>query len=82
VNLGIASVSLGRLGEAAAAYERALRVDPRLANALLYLGNVYVRLGKHDKAMESYRQFLQIQQGGAHVERVRRILEMLEEGTG
>lgn len=82
VNLGIASASLGRLGEAAAAYEHALRVDPRQPNALLYLGNVYVRLGEQDKAMESYRQYLQIQKGGAHVERVRRILEMLEESSG
>jgi tetratricopeptide (TPR) repeat protein len=82
VNLGIAHAALGRLGEAAEAYERALKIDARLTEALLYLGNVHVRLGNPEKAVESYRQFLQVQEGGDHVERVRRILEMLEEGAG
>ena len=82
VNLGIARASLGRLGQAVEAYERALRVNARIPDALLYLGNVFVRMGEPEKAMESFRQFLQVHEGGSHVERVRRILEMLGEGAG
>lgn len=83
VNLGIASAALGRLGDAEAAYQKALKVDPRLADAYLYLGNVYIRNGQPARAKEAYRQFLQVHEGGQNVERVRRILEMLgEEVTG
>jgi tetratricopeptide (TPR) repeat protein len=78
LNKGIAAAAQGRLGVAASAYGQALMVDPRLKAALLYLGNVYVRQGEKAKAVEAYRQFLQIQGGREHVERVQRILEMLE----
>ena len=81
VNLGIASAALGRLDQARQAYEKALRVDPRLSDAYLYLGNVHVRRGNIPDAVEAFSQFLQVQEGGGNVERVRRILEMLEAKT-
>jgi tetratricopeptide (TPR) repeat protein len=82
MNLGTAAVGQGKLGEAEAAYRRALDLNPRLADAYLYLGNVYVRSGKTKDAEIAYRQFLQVQERGDNVERVRRILELLAGNKG
>jgi len=51
----------GRLEEAATQYEKAIKVDPRLAIAWHNLGVVSVGLGKHFAARSAYREAIEIQ---------------------
>lgn len=51
----------GRLGEAATQYEKAVKVDPRLAIAWHNLGVVSVGLGKHHAAQSAYKKAIEIQ---------------------
>jgi tetratricopeptide (TPR) repeat protein len=51
-NLGNAYLELGRLDEAARAYEAALRLDPSLARADYNLAVAYVRLGRAGEAAD------------------------------
>jgi tetratricopeptide (TPR) repeat protein len=74
VNAGVALAQLGENDGAAAAFERALTIDPAQERATLYLGNALLRLGKKDEAVRSYRAFLEGSRGGELAERVRRIL--------
>ncbi|MCA1628100.1 MAG: tetratricopeptide repeat protein [Acidobacteria bacterium] len=47
---GEALYAKGRLGEAAQAYERALRLDPKLYEAALFAGDMYFKLKQWDQA--------------------------------
>jgi Tfp pilus assembly protein PilF len=51
----------GRLEEAATQYEKAVKVDPRLAIAWHNLGVVSVGLGKHHAAQSAYKKAIEIQ---------------------
>ncbi len=55
---GLALSSLGRLDEAMAAYERALALDPRHADAHNDLGNAFVARQRSAEAIEHYRSAL------------------------
>jgi tetratricopeptide (TPR) repeat protein/protein involved in polysaccharide export with SLBB domain len=46
----------GRTGEAAAAFERAVALDPSNGNAFYSLGNVYSEMGRWDDAAAAYRK--------------------------
>jgi tetratricopeptide (TPR) repeat protein len=74
VNAGVALSQLGENVGAAAAFRRALSVDPSSGRASLYLGNALLRLGRKDEAVASYKAFLEGESGGELAERVRRIL--------
>jgi tetratricopeptide (TPR) repeat protein len=52
---GLALAAAGRLFEAAAAFQAALRLDPELVPALLNLGTAYRHLGQRDCALPCYR---------------------------
>ena len=53
---------LGRFGEAAAAYERALELDPRNHRVHLYLGDVYGKLGRADDSKRHFDQARKLRQ--------------------
>ncbi|WP_331326939.1 tetratricopeptide repeat protein [Methylobacterium fujisawaense] len=44
----------GRDGEAAADYDRAIAIDPRLANAYVGRGNLFAKAGDNPRAIEAY----------------------------
>ena len=57
-NLGSVYQDMGRIEDAIAAYEGALKINPRLAGTLSNLGNAYLGRGDFDQAERSYRQCL------------------------
>jgi tetratricopeptide (TPR) repeat protein/protein involved in polysaccharide export with SLBB domain len=58
----------GRLNEAAAAFEQAVRLDPKNGDAFYSLGNVYSEQGRWDDAVSAYREavFLKKKDGEAY----------------
>jgi spermidine synthase len=62
-NLGNAHFELGRLEEAARAYQRVITMDPNLAQTHFNLGLVYERQGSLDLAAREYRAALKLEPG-------------------
>lgn len=59
-NLGSVYQDMGRIEDAIAAYEGALKVNPRLAGTLSNLGNAHLGRGDFDQAERCYRQCLAV----------------------
>jgi len=59
--LGQALQALCRHEDAAAAYRRVLRADPRSADAHFALGNALQSLGDYDRAIDAYQAAVQLQ---------------------
>jgi tetratricopeptide (TPR) repeat protein len=57
---GEAAFSKGEMERAIEHYERALKLDPKLYEAPLYIGDAYHTRGKNDKAYESYARAVAI----------------------
>lgn len=57
-NLGVALRSLGRHGEAAVQYRKAVNINPEYLEARVNLGNALRASGKTDDALVSYRETL------------------------
>jgi tetratricopeptide (TPR) repeat protein len=57
---GEAAFSKGEMERAIEHYERALKLDPKLYEAPLYIGDAYHTKGKNDKAYESYARAVAI----------------------
>lgn len=57
-NLGTVYQAMGRIRDAIAAYETALKIDPRLEGALISLGSAYLVQGDFEQAERCYRQCL------------------------
>lgn len=57
---GEAFFSSGKLNEALAAYQAALKLDPKLYHAALFSGDVYFQLGKFDEAEIWYQKAIAI----------------------
>src|SRR5882672_727116 len=60
MNLGLALLEQGKLGEAATSYQQALDLRPNEVEGLLNLGNILGDLGKPDEAIACYRKALAI----------------------
>ena len=56
VKEGVRLEQEGRLAEAAAAHEKALTIDPKLAQAHVNLVSLYGRLGNPERALRHYRE--------------------------
>jgi tetratricopeptide (TPR) repeat protein len=82
VNLGIAESGSGRYDEALSAYLAALRLRPEAPEAMLYLGNLYLRRGEYQRARDSYQGYLKTAAEEAGAGRVRRVLELLDRLQG
>jgi tetratricopeptide (TPR) repeat protein len=81
VNSGVALSRLGDSAGAAAAFRRALAIDPEQLRASLYLGNALLRTGKRDEAVAFYKKFLESESRSETAERVRRILAQIAPGA-
>jgi tetratricopeptide (TPR) repeat protein len=77
LNEGVARARLGDHAGAAEAYRRALRLEPDLALAQVYLGNALLRLGREPEAVEAYRTYLTSGADGPTAERVQKVLDRL-----
>jgi len=69
LNLGIALASAGRLPEAIAQYESALRLEPDRAEAQLTLGNALVNMGRLPEAIAHFEEAVRLKPDytGAHL---------------
>ncbi len=59
-NLGNALVNAGKVGEAVAHFEQAVRIDPDYYDAYTDLGVALARMGRIEEAIQRYEQVLQI----------------------
>jgi tetratricopeptide (TPR) repeat protein len=77
--LGLVLQAVGRLSEAAAAYQRALALDPEYVAALIGLGEIEAQFGHPDSALQRFDTAIEIDphQAKAHLARGR-----LLEATG
>lgn len=80
-NAGVALAKLGDPAGAAAAFRRALSIDPNIVRAKVYLANALLRQGKKGEAVALYQEFLKQVEFGESVERVRRILAQIAPGA-
>jgi tetratricopeptide (TPR) repeat protein len=62
--LGNIKYTLGRLGEASAAYEKVISLDPGSCEAYFKLGVCYVRMGKLDDSLKAFKKNAAGQCGG------------------
>lgn len=85
-NLGVARAALGLDEEAAQAFSAYLAEHPGEPQALLYLGNAYLRLGRKTDARAAYAAFLETPGAGggegAHVQKILRTLSEPPQTTG
>lgn len=63
MQMGIELERQGRLEESVAAHEKALQIDPQMAQAHVNLLELYGRLGQFEKAEEHYRAAIHIEPG-------------------
>ena len=66
---GFAAYMLGRDEEAEASLEQSLSLDPRLTDASRFLGELYVRTGRADEAIETYEAALELAPADAELTR-------------
>src|SRR5262249_11749636 len=64
-SIGWVQFRAGRLPEAAATYERALKVDPKLQAAQVNLGAIRARQGQREQAIAHWREALVLNAGDA-----------------
>jgi outer membrane lipoprotein-sorting protein len=87
--VGICHDWLGQYDEAIESYEKAVREYPderyRLASTYWYLGNAYLETGQRDKALQAYKNCLQVGQGvrdpdGFPMKDAKKAIEKIESG--
>lgn len=62
-NIGVASQDLGGLGGAIAAYEQAIELAPRFADARYNLAASYEELGNETLAFQHFREYKELLEG-------------------
>jgi tetratricopeptide (TPR) repeat protein len=77
-SLGEGLLTAGDLGGAATEYARALDLDPSFTNSRFMLAEVYRRMRSNEKAIATYRRFLEQVPEGAQADAARAALEELE----
>ncbi len=82
LDLGITQAALGRDEEAAATYRKYLEAHPKDPLGHLYLGNSLLRLGRAEDAQASYKTYLDLSAGDEKTGKVRRLLQLLQGGSG
>ncbi len=60
-------------------YKKAIEVNPIFPNAHYNLGLVYHTLGKYEKAVREFREYMRYSKDYAEVERVRRVVKQIED---
>ena len=61
--MGLTYYEQGAENEAMVAFEQALEIDPGLAEAHLYIGNIFARQERHESAVEAYEKAVGIDSG-------------------
>ncbi len=79
---GFALASAGRQQEALAQLRRAVRGDPNLPLARLYLGSVLFKSGERAAALTHWRRYLELEPAGEGAQLVRRVLARGGAGSG
>ncbi|HYV64668.1 MAG TPA: tetratricopeptide repeat protein [Myxococcales bacterium] len=64
----------GRPEEALAAFQSALSLEPRLADAIKGLAAAYMQLGEPEKARQHYERYLELAPNAPDADRIRRLL--------
>lgn len=81
LNLGIISWNAGNYPEAKGHFERAVKLDPKLADAHFRLGMAYVNLGQLPEAIKAFEEYLKLAPEGEHAEMSKSLLKSLKGGT-
>jgi Tfp pilus assembly protein PilF len=77
-NVGVAAWNGGKAEEAKKAFEEALKLDPKHANAHYQLAMCFVNLGKLPEAAAEFEQYLQIAPDGQYAAQVKAMLPQLK----
>jgi tetratricopeptide (TPR) repeat protein len=81
LNLGIISWNAGNYPEAKGHFERAVKLDPKLADAHFRLGMAYVNLGQLPEAIKAFEEYIKLAPEGEHAEMSKSLLKSLKGGT-
>ena len=68
----------GNYAAAAARFQEALKWNPRLAAAYLKLGEAYEKRGELNKALETYRKYLELEPSSKKARPVQKVIARLE----
>ena len=77
LNLGINRYNEGKMEEALAQFERAVRDNPAFGPAYYYRGLAHLGLGKTAEAKADFEKFLELEPGHAKAEDAREFLKSL-----
>ncbi len=81
LNQGISHWNAGQYPEAKAQFERATKLDPKLADAFYRLGMANVNLGQLPDAVTAFEEYLKLAPTGEHVEITKGILKSIKGTT-
>lgn len=81
LNAGIIAWNAGQYPEAKAQFERATKIDPKLADAFFRLGMANVNLGQLPDAVKAFEEYLKLAPNGEHAEMTRGILKSIKGDT-
>lgn len=78
LNQGIIHWNAGQYPEAKAQFERAVKLDPKLADAHYRLGMANVNLGQLPDAVKAFEEYLRLAPDGEHAELAKGILKSIK----
>lgn len=81
LNQGIIHWNAGQYPEAKAQFERATKLDPKLADAFYHLGMASVNLGQLPDAVKAFEEYLKLAPDGEHAEISKGILKSIKGDT-
>ncbi len=81
LNLGIIAWNAGQYPEAKGHFERAVKLDPKLAEAHYRLGMSYVNLGQLPDAVKAFEEYLKLAPDGEHAAMTKELLKSIKGGT-
>jgi tetratricopeptide (TPR) repeat protein len=78
LNQGIIHWNAGQYPEAKVQFERAVKLDPKLADAHYRLGMANVNLGQLPEAVIAFEEYLRLAPTGEHAELAKGILKSIK----
>jgi superkiller protein 3 len=77
-NQGVIYWNQGKAAEAKVEWEKAIKLDPKMADAYYYLGMANLNLGKIPEAKTSFNEYLKLAPSGQHAGTVKAILDSIK----
>jgi TolA-binding protein len=77
-NQGVILWNAGKIPEAKAQFEQAVKIDPNLADAHYWLGMAYVNEGKLPDAAPHFEEYLKLAPTGQYAEQAKGILSQIK----